>query len=184
LRPHNRCNRCRADIKVTKPLPKTTAAVPLIVQTCDGRLKHLCPNISYGKVKHPQGKHLHQQRGGGGHRHADTFRDEQARQRAEPHDHRMQPLSIVPSFRGVHTFSSWHTFVAPRGDVQGHHCYRYATPNGVRAATTIEGHRTENVEPGTQIENRKSFIYSRTNPDKNGTAAGHPRRHNPPRCAG
>ena len=66
----------------------------------------------------------------------------------------------------------------------GPNSYRYATPNGVRAATTIEGHRTENVEPGTQIENRKSFIYSRTNPDKNGTAAGHPRRHNPPRCAG
>ena len=98
----------------TKTQSKLTTAFSLTVPNCDGRLKHLCQNISYGKVKHPQGKHLHQQRGGGGHRQADTFRDEQARQRAEPHDHRMQPLSIVPSFRGVHTFSSWHTFATPR----------------------------------------------------------------------
>ena len=37
----------------------------------------------------PQGNHLHQRQGGGGLRQADTFRDEQARERAEPHGHRL-----------------------------------------------------------------------------------------------
>ena len=42
----------------------------------------------YGKDQHPQGNHLHQRQGSGGLRQADTFRDEQARERAEPHGHR------------------------------------------------------------------------------------------------
>ena len=42
----------------------------------------------YGKKQYPQGNHLHQRQGGGGLRQADSFRDEQARQRAEPHGHR------------------------------------------------------------------------------------------------
>ena len=55
----------------------------------DGRLKHLCLKLNvYGKVKHPQGNHLRQRQGGGGLRQADTFRDEQACERAEPHGHR------------------------------------------------------------------------------------------------
>ena len=38
----------------------------------------------YGKEQPPKGNHLHQRQGGGGLRQADTFRDEQARERAEP----------------------------------------------------------------------------------------------------
>ena len=37
------------------------------VPSCDGRLGHLCHKQQvYGKVKHPQGNHLHQRQGGGG----------------------------------------------------------------------------------------------------------------------
>ena len=43
----------------------------------------------YGKEQPPQGNHLHQRQGGGGLRQADTFRDEQARERAESHGHRL-----------------------------------------------------------------------------------------------
>ena len=56
----------------------------------DGRLGHLCHKLQvYGKEQPPQGNHLHQRQGGGGLRQADTFRDEQARERAEPHGHRL-----------------------------------------------------------------------------------------------
>ena len=47
----------------------------------------------YGKEQHPQGNHLHQRQGGGGLRQADTFRGEQARERAEPHGHRIGRVS-------------------------------------------------------------------------------------------
>ena len=62
---------------------------PVAVPNRDGRLKHLCHKLNvYGKEQHPQGNHLHQRQGGGGLRQADSFREEQARQRAEPHGHR------------------------------------------------------------------------------------------------
>ena len=43
----------------------------------------------YGKEQHPQGNHLHQRQGGRSLGQADTFRDEQARERAESHGHRL-----------------------------------------------------------------------------------------------
>ena len=59
------------------------------VPKCDGRLSHLCHKQQvYGKVKRPQGNHLHQRQGGGGLRQADTGGNEPPRQRAEPHGHR------------------------------------------------------------------------------------------------
>lgn len=48
----------------TKTQSKLTTAFSLTVPNCDGRLNHLCQNISYGKVKHPQGNHLHKRQGG------------------------------------------------------------------------------------------------------------------------
>ena len=83
----------------------------------------------------PQGNHLHQRQGGGGLRQADTFRDEQPRERAEPHGHRIiHPFSARRPFAAAPLRSSWHAPAAPRYCVRGHHSYRYATPNGVKGS--------------------------------------------------
>ena len=53
----------------------------------------------------PQGNHLHQRQGGGGRRQADTSRDEQVRQRAEPHSHRIRhPFSACRRFAACISF--------------------------------------------------------------------------------
>jgi len=78
-----------SEIKFNSPTSLSFIIV-LTVPFCDGRLKHLCHKLNvYGKEQHPQGNHLHQRQGGGSLRQADTFRDEQARERAEPHGHRL-----------------------------------------------------------------------------------------------
>ena len=65
----------------------------------DGSLGHLCHKQQvYGKEQHPKGNHLHQRQGGGGLRQADTFRDEQARERAEPHGHRLGRVHLPRDF--------------------------------------------------------------------------------------
>ena len=56
----------------------------------------------YGKEQHPQGNHLYQRQGGGGLRQADTFRDEQARERAEPHGIGVVSLKVCYSQQNRH----------------------------------------------------------------------------------
>jgi len=97
----------------------------------DGRLGHLCHKQQvYGKVKHPQGNHLHQRQRGGGLRQADSFRDEQARERAEPHGHRLGRVHF------------------PRQENQG----TEAVPQGARAEHRLRRLRMDgNVQQGTSV---------------------------------
>ena len=84
----NRSYRCRRHQGNKNRSQSARLRFSYAVPIREGRLNHLCQNISYGKEQHPQGNHLHQRQGGGGLRQADSFREEQARQRAEPHGHR------------------------------------------------------------------------------------------------
>ena len=125
----------------------------------------ICANFAktsaYGKEQHTKSYHLHQRQGGGGLRQTDTFRDEQARERAEPHGHR---------FGRVHF---------PRQENQG----TEAVPQGTRAKHRLRRLRVVgDVQQGTAVWNG----YRRTDADpllarqrdQHPQAGGHrPRRH-------
>ena len=123
-------------------------------------MKHLCQNISYGKEQHPQGNHLPQRQGGGIHQ-AYPRRDEQARERAEPHGHRLGRVHLPrQENQGIEAVS--------QGTRAEYRLSRLRVVRNVQQGAAVRhGHRRPDADP----------LLARQR-DINPQAGGHrPRRH-------